>query len=108
MKLLILLISLLQLSLCFKNPCLGEYEYCPSSQSCVLIVHDCGVCSEGQHLCPDRVTCVNNVASLVKCPVEGTHFDWRLDIEARLDYLISHTSLAQRVSQLQNDAPESM
>ena len=90
-----------------QNPCLGEYELCPKTGDCVLITGDCGKCGAGQYLCPDRKTCVANAKAYVLCPVAGTHYDWTLDIETRIHFLITATSLAERVSQLQNDAPES-
>ena len=67
----------------------------------------CGRCKAGQYLCPsDQQTCVDSAADYVDCPkVTGTHLDWKLDIETRLDYLVAHTDLDTQVNQLQNTAP---
>ncbi len=77
----------------------------------MLISSDCGTCASGQFLCPDRQvelselsqfkTCINSAEDYIRCPgLKGTHFDWDLSIEDRLDYLIAHTSLEQRLSQV--------
>ena len=61
----------------------------------------------GWYLCPsDQKTCVPSAEEYVKCPgMRGTHLDWTLDIEARLDYLANATDLQAQVDQLQNGAP---
>ena len=44
---------------------------------------------------------VDNAYDYIYCPnIAGTHYDWRLDVESRVEYLIAHTSLAQKVSQV--------
>ncbi len=35
----------------------------------------------------------------------GTHFDWNLPDEARLDYLVKQSSLEEQIAQLTNKAP---
>eukprot|EP01087_Luapelamoeba_hula_P014948 TRINITY_DN4436_c1_g1_i1.p1 TRINITY_DN4436_c1_g1~~TRINITY_DN4436_c1_g1_i1.p1 ORF type:complete len:494 (+),score=58.07 TRINITY_DN4436_c1_g1_i1:1-1482(+) len=91
------------------NPCLGEYQRCPLTGECVLLVQDCGKvrsCRPGNFLCPDRTTCVADARAYLSCPgLKGTHFDWTLDVEQRIDYLLANTNLSEQVSQLTNDAP---
>ncbi len=44
---------------------------------------------------------MNSALDYIRCPnLAGTHLDWTLNIEERLDYLIAHTSLAEKVSQV--------
>lgn len=68
---------------------------------------DCNKCSKGQFLCPsDQKTCVDGAEAYVKCPgMKGTHFDWTLSIEQRIDYLIAHTNVTTQIKQLTNGAP---
>ncbi|EOD11024.1 hypothetical protein EMIHUDRAFT_248116 [Emiliania huxleyi CCMP1516] len=73
--------------------------------------HWCGAksgCKRGQYLCPsDSRTCVDSAADYAKCPgIKGTHLDWTLGTEARLDFLVAHTSLSAQIGQLHNTAPE--
>jgi len=35
----------------------------------------------------------------------GTHLDWTLGVETRLDYIVAHTSLEEQIAQLTNSAP---
>jgi beta-glucosidase len=37
--------------------------------------------------------------------MKGTHFDWELDVEKRLDYLVANTDLQTQINQLTNEAP---
>jgi beta-glucosidase len=47
------------------------------------------------------------LSSLPFCfPIIGTHYDWTLSIEERLDYLSSKVNLTEKISQLTNDAPQ--
>lgn len=88
------------------DPCLGEFEYCPLTGECVLDSSGCGKCTSGQYLCPDFATCVLGAVGYLECPgLRGTHLDWTLPIEQRLDYLVYNLTLAEIVSQLTNDAP---
>ena len=91
--------------------CLGEFTRCVDSGVCTMSTHWCGdrsACKPGQYLCPsDSATCVDSAADYTKCPgMRGTHLDWTLSTEARLDYLVAHTNLSAQISQLQNTAPE--
>lgn len=93
------------------KPCLGEFTRCPDSGVCTMSTRWCGAksaCKPGQYLCPsDSMTCVDTAADYVHCPgFKGTHLDWTLDAEARLDYLVAHANLSVQISQLQNTAPE--
>ena len=93
------------------KPCEGEFTACRDSGVCTMSSFWCGsnsACKTGQYLCPsDSKTCVDTAADYVKCPgIKGTHFDWTLDTEARLDYLVAHANLTTQISQLQNTAPE--
>lgn len=93
------------------DPCLGEFTRCPDSGVCTMSSHWCGAksgCKRGQYLCPsDSRTCVDSAADYAKCPgIKGTHLDWTLGTEARLDFLVAHTSLSAQIGQLHNTAPE--
>ena len=86
--------------------CLGEFELCPTTNSCVLIADDCNVCSAGQYLCPDRTTCVEGAEGYFKCPgLANTHLDWTLPVETRIDRLLAVLTVEEKSAQLQNDAP---
>eukprot|EP00118_Oscarella_pearsei_P012727 m.95985 g.95985 ORF g.95985 m.95985 type:complete len:873 (+) comp36884_c0_seq1:58-2676(+) len=89
------------------NPCLGEFQQCPITKDCVLDPILCGRCSPGQYLCPiDQQTCVVTADDYTKCPLlKGTHLDWTLPIETRLDYLTNHTNISEQISQMTNEAP---
>jgi hypothetical protein len=90
--------------------CLGEFIPCEDLSSCVMDVGLCGKCQHGAYLCPstqakDTPTCVPTAADYVKCPdMKGTHLDWTMDAEARVDYIVAHTDLATQVRQLNNNA----
>jgi beta-glucosidase len=94
----------------FPDGCLGEYSFCNSSGSCTLNssnVSACAACGKGEYLCPDWRTCAASAAAYKHaCPgLNGTHLDETLGIEARLDYLVAHTSLADWIPQLYDNAP---
>ena len=85
------------------HPCAGEFSKC-SDGSCTL--GPCGVCKSAQYLCPDFKTCVGSAAAYVQCPgLKGTHLDWELEEEARLAFLVNHTTLEEQAAQLINMAP---
>ena len=90
------------------SACAGEFTRCPSTGECTTSASSCGRCKAGEYLCPsDQATCVSSAAAYISCPnVKGTHLDWTLGVEQRLDYLVAHTNLATQVSQLSNTAPE--
>ena len=78
------------------NVCLGEYAVCANSGECTLGA--CGVCRKGQYVCPDQKTCVDSAVEYIHCPnLRGTHLDWTLSEEKRLDYLVAHTALQEQV-----------
>jgi hypothetical protein len=89
--------------------CLGEYQQC-STGDCVLDPSQCGKCQGGQYICPLEVNnvthCVSGAAGYLECPgLVGTHLDWKLNIESRLDYLVNTTSIQDQIKQLTNSAP---
>ena len=90
--------------------CLGEYVQCPGGGACVLdATRDCGACSSG-YLCPTlagaEAKCIADVAHYAECPgLAGSHLDASLGEDARLDYLVAHTTLDEQIQQLQNSAP---
>lgn len=86
-------------------PCLGEFTMCPSSGECSM--GPCGACTHGQYLCPsDQKTCVDSAADYINCPmIKGTHLDWTLSEEERLDYLVNRTNITDQIAQLTNKAP---
>lgn len=89
------------------HACLGEFTPCRKTRECVMDESFCGTCKPGQYLCPsDQKTCVDSAADYVKCPkMKGTHLDWTLPIEQRLDFLVAHTSLDTQIQQLMNGPP---
>lgn len=86
------------------NACMGEFSRCDDN-SCTL--GPCGLCpTAGQYLCPDLKTCVRSAAAYIECPgIVGTHLDHTLDVEARIAYLVAHTTLKEQAAQLKNMAP---
>jgi hypothetical protein len=89
------------------SPCLGEFSVCPSTGECTMSSGTCGRCKKGQYLCPsDQRTCVASAEAYTTCPgMRGTHLDWQLTEQARLDYLVRNTTLEEKVSQMTNSAP---
>lgn len=87
-----------------ERDCLGEFSMCDSGE---CSMGPCGGCEPGQYLCPsDQTTCVDSAADYTKCPgIKGTHFDWTMDDEARLDYLVANATLEEQVAQMTNTAP---
>jgi len=85
--------------------CLGSYQLCDTGD-CVLVDEHCGRCASQQYLCPDMQSCLDDVKDYEKCPnIKGTHFDWTMEIEKRLDYLVNVTTLDEKYRQLTHDAP---
>jgi len=88
------------------EPCLGEFQVCPTTGDCVLNAADCGSCSRGQYRCPLSTTCVSSAAEYMTCPnLAGTVLDWNLPVEHRIDALLASMNLADQIQQLQNNAP---
>ena len=95
-----------------RGRCLGEYAWCNATGSCTL--SDCSSCAGAdEYRCPlpdlshtpPWATCVKGAQGYASCPrLRGTHLDWTLSIEARLDYLVKHTTLEEQAAQLQADA----
>ena len=68
----------------------------------------CALCKRGEYLCPgDTRTCAASAAAYAAdCPgLKGTHLDAALPVEARLDYLVAHTTLADWVSLAARESP---
>jgi hypothetical protein len=85
--------------------CLGEFELCASGE-CVLNRLECGSCAKGQYRCPLSTTCVDSAAAYMSCPnLAGTHLDWNLDTEVRIDMLLAVMPINEQILQLQNNAP---
>ena len=87
--------------------CLGEFQLCPGTRDCTMADAFCGSCKSGEYLCPsDQKTCVSSASSYVDCPsMKGTHLDWTLAVEERLDFLVNATDLPTQIAQLTNEAP---
>eukprot|EP00937_MAST-01D_sp_MAST-1D-sp2_P005271 g5271.t1 len=86
------------------DACVGEFSLCNETGACTLT--DCSACGKGQYRCPLSADCVDDAAAYVHCPgLAGTHLDWTLDDEARLDRLVAATNLTERLSQLVGRAP---
>lgn len=83
-----------------QSACIGEYQQCPGTTFCVLIVEDCGRCSTG-YMCPDRKSCAENAWALTQCPgTKGTHYDWTLTLDERIQYLADQLNLTEMISQM--------
>lgn len=67
----------------------------------------CGHCKRGEYLCPsDQQTCVASADAYKTCPgLKGTHLDWSLSEDERLDYLVHNTTTEEQAAQLTNTAP---
>eukprot|EP01044_Picomonas_judraskeda_P013817 COSAG03_NODE_2129_length_3093_cov_5.664329_3_plen_384_part_00 len=95
----------------FPDRCLGEFSFCNSTGSCVLDAANetmCRACKNGEYLCPGpALVCAGSAAAYrTACPgLAGTHLDESLPIEKRLDYLVAHTTLADWVPQMYDNAP---
>jgi beta-glucosidase len=87
--------------------CLGEFSYCPLTGACT--VTDCTLCTRGEYRCPLSTVCVSDARAYSKpgaCPsLNGTHLDWTLTDDERLDLLVAASSLADQISQLTARAP---
>ena len=90
-----------------EDGCLGPFQLCDSGD-CALSSNACGTCASGQYTCPiNQNSCVDSVDDYIKCSgLSGTHLDWTLSIQERLNFLANNLSLDEKVSQLTNDAPE--
>lgn len=85
--------------------CAGEFSVCPDG-SCALVSSSCGICNVSQYACPLSKHCFNSIDEYVACPqLAGTHLDWRLAEEERLDRLVSRVNISQMIKQLVNNAP---
>jgi hypothetical protein len=98
--------------LCGSKPtppaCVGEFMPCKhNGQGVCSMSGECGTCKHGEYLCPsDQTTCVSGPEDYKSCPgLKGTHFDDSLDIEARIDYILKHTTTDEKIKQLWNSAP---
>eukprot|EP01084_Bolivina_argentea_P317680 550832_1 len=100
-----LLISILAYS---QDKCLGEFEYCPINNGgvCAIDCTNARLCKEGQYVCPISKTCINSVDQYINCPqLVGTHLDWNLTVEQRIDFLINNLTLNEKYPQLSYKAP---
>jgi len=84
--------------------CGGEYSVC-SDGSCALTKAACGTCPAGTYVCPLSKTCLSSLDEYASCPgLNGTHFDWTLSEEQRLDALLKAVSLTEMISQVSRSA----
>lgn len=90
------------------NPsaCFGEFSLCPTTGECTLTYCD-GVCKAGEYRCPlSSHDCFSSVGQYIHCPgIKGTHLDWTLDDEERLDLLVKAANVTQMIAQLTGRAP---
>jgi len=86
--------------------CGGEYSLCTDG-SCALTQSACGKCATGQYVCPLSTKCMDSLDEYAaSCPdLKGTHYDWTLSEDERLDAFMQAVSLTDMISQLKNDAP---
>ena len=90
--------------------CLGEFVPCAGSLDCVLDSSLCGTCAAGEYVCPlasgGKHSCVASADAYTACPgLSGTHLDWTLPSEKRIDYLLAHTTRDEHMGQRENSAP---
>ena len=89
--------------------CLGAFQACPSTNTCVLFPQDCSLCSSPsptpRYVCPDHKTCVP-LSSFPSCPgIQNTIWDTSLSVSARVSAVINATSVQDWAGQLWNWAP---
>eukprot|EP01084_Bolivina_argentea_P001599 2951_1 len=91
-----------------QDKCLGEFEYCPVGNGGVCAI-DCAnatLCKSGQYVCPISKICINSVDEYINCPqLTGTHLDYNLTVEERINFLINNLSLNEKYPQLDYKAP---
>jgi len=94
-----------------QEACLSPYQLCQADASCVIDPSFCGICSEGEYLCPysapgqTQTVCVADATAVADCPVSGTHYDATLSPQQRVKYLVSQTTVTEQISQLTNESP---
>jgi len=87
------------------NFCDGEFSLCDDG-SCALVNSSCGVCSPNHYACPFSRDCFESIEDYASCPeLKGTHLDWTLSEDERLEKLIVSVSTDEMIHQLVNDAP---
>ena len=93
-----------------QNPdkCLGEFQYCKLSGGGGVCAMDCAnatLCKDTQYICPISKKCIDKVEDYVTCPgLKGTHLDWNLTLEQRVQYLVNNMTLNEKYPQLTNQA----
>ncbi len=86
--------------------CIGEYVPCDLGD-CVLDTKHCGQCGAKMYRCPLSDDCFASPSDYARCPkLSGTHLDTSLPPDARLEYLVEHSSLQEQISQLKNSAQQ--
>ena len=105
---LLLLVGLFALASA-QNPdkCLGEFQYCSISGGgvCAMDCTNAKLCKDGQYVCPISKKCIDKVEDYVTCPgLKGTHLDWNLTLEERVQYLVDNMTLDEKYPQLTNQA----
>ena len=86
------------------NSCLGEFEYC-SNGVCAMNCSYAKNCKNGDYICPISKECVNGAQGYLNCPqLKGTHLDWNLTINERIEFLINNLSINESWKQMTNEA----
>jgi beta-glucosidase len=86
--------------------CGGEYSLCGDGSCALVPSRSCGICKTGQYVCPLSNTCFDSLDEYTKCPgLRGTHFDWSLPENERLDKLAAAVNVSDMILQLVNNAP---
>eukprot|EP01084_Bolivina_argentea_P041129 75902_1 len=93
-----------------QNPdkCLGEFQYCKISGGgvCAMDCANATLCKNSQYVCPISKHCIDKVEDYVNCPqLKGTHLDWNLTLEERVNFLVNNMTLNEKYPQLTNVAP---
>lgn len=82
--------------------CLGEFLSCPNG-SCAFFEENCGICGDGEYVCPDLRTCVA-VSEWTRCPSLPDWFDESLPIGRRVSSLVGNMTLAEKIGQMNDNA----
>ncbi len=55
------------------------------------------LCKNTQYVCPISKQCFDKVEDYVNCPkLKGTHLDWNLTLEERVNYLVNTMTLDEK------------
>ena len=90
-----------------QDKCLGEFEYCNKYDVCAMDCNndDPSKCESGDYVCPISKECVNGAEGYLLCPqLKGTHYDWNLTVDERVNFLVNNLTFNEKYPQLTNKA----